>query len=101
MKLLIALFVLTGSVAMADQHEGKGEKFEEIKKKAIASTEERIAKLQENKACISAATNPDGMRACQEKMREFRMEKREEHLENRKMKIDEKLKKMQDKKQSN
>lgn len=95
MKLVLASLFMMGSVAFADHHEGKmGENFETHKQEALKRIDERLAKLQEHKTCVTAAANGDAMKACHEKMKAFREEMREEGMENRMEKMDKRMEKM-------
>ncbi len=50
---------------------GKPEKFEEHKTKMLADLDQRIVKIQEHRACVAAAANPDGMKKCRDAMKAF------------------------------
>lgn len=66
------------------------------KAKATAEIDEHIKSLQDHKSCVSAAENKDGMRACREKMKEFRQSERVEHMEKRQERMQKRMDKMKE-----
>jgi hypothetical protein len=96
-KILSVVFFLNGALAMAEG--AKDDKFAEHKQKALTEIDERLQKLNEHKACVSAATNVAALEECHKKMQEFRFGERMEHMQNRKERIDERMKKAQEKHQ--
>lgn len=61
----VQVFAADGS----QQPAGPGPNFEKIKAEQLNRLEKRIAHLQEEKACIQAATNSEGVKACREKFK--------------------------------
>jgi hypothetical protein len=45
--------------------QGPGAPFEERKAAILSRIDQRLATLQEVRACVSAATNPEAIRACE------------------------------------
>jgi len=74
--LVLAGFLMPNSV-QADDHEG----FDTHKSNILKRIDERAAKLAEHKACVSASTNQEGIKACLDKMRDWMKEHREERME--------------------
>lgn len=82
---LVGIYLISIS-AFADHHdEMKGKTFEEKKAKALEGIEKRISFINETKACVTAATDENGLKACREKMKaqrnamkEMRQKRRED-----------------------
>lgn len=56
------------ATATADNHKGRhGMKFEDLKAKILKRLEERAAKLQQQQACVQAASDRDALKACSPK----------------------------------
>ena len=68
-----------GSLALAVQSKPS---FDEMKSKMSTEIDQRIQKLQEHKACVTAATNGDALKACHQSMKEWR---ESEHAQHKKM----------------
>jgi hypothetical protein len=75
-SLILGIGLLVVSLGFADDS-----KFEAHKAKALKRVEEHIAKLQEQKGCISSAKDHEAMKACHEKMKQWWEEKSKEHHE--------------------
>jgi hypothetical protein len=90
MKKFIVLSICFLSLnSIADHHDEKGGKtFEEKKAMALAGIEKRISFINETKACVSAASNESGLKACREKMKSerkaWRENKKKQRAENKK-----------------
>lgn len=83
MKFLLVAALCLGSLAsFADEHEGKT--FEEKKAKMSQHLEERLAHINEAKACVSAAADEAALKVCKEKMKEHRKEMKKEWKANKK-----------------
>ncbi len=91
---LAMAFCASASFA-ADKDPGK---FEDLKKNALAKIDERIAKLQEHKACVSAAADGEALKACHAKMKDQRMDMKERHLEKKKERMEKRMQKMKERK---
>lgn len=79
--MLFAFTLLAVAANTGSQTQGTpGANFEQRKEMMLKKIDERIARLQEEKACIQAATKPEDIRACREK---FKPEKRDNSNENR------------------
>jgi hypothetical protein len=74
------------------------EDFEKRKSEALAGIDERIQKLQEHKACLSAASTPDALKQCRASMKEWGQAQRLEQMEKHKARIDERMQKLKSKK---
>lgn len=99
MKLVLLSIFLTPFLfsAMANAEGPSGGNFEENKAKILANLDERMGKLQEHKACVSAAADKDAMKACREKMKGWREMEKEERMAKRKERMDKRMKKMESK----
>ena len=82
-KIAVTLFILFSFtlLAVAADNAGQtqkapGSNFEQRKEMMLKRIDERIARLQEVKVCIQAATKPEDMKACREKMRPEKIEDR-------------------------
>lgn len=80
----LALLIVRAPL-LADQ-----ENFESHKAEVLKNIDERMAKLVEHKACVSAATEPQAMKTCRDKMKEWMKAEREERKSHRKDKMHEK-----------
>lgn len=69
----------------------QGENFEARKAEATKEIEERIAKLQEHKSCVSAASDQEALKKCRESMKEFRQEEKAERLNRRKERLQKRI----------
>jgi len=84
-KVIITLFgiLLFSTQALAadngPQKNGPGENFEERKAEVLRRIDKRIARNQEEKACVQAANNHEALRACREKFKPERPEGHEQH----------------------
>lgn len=58
--------------------QGQGQDFERHKANVLARIDARIARNQEEKACVQAAKNPGELRACQEKFKAEAKQQREQ-----------------------
>lgn len=98
--LLICAFVF-GAQAFADHHESvDGKNFEGHKAEVVKHVDEKIAKLNAHKTCVSAAADKEALKKCHESMKEFRHEKKEEWKDKREV-MKEKRKARKEKKESN
>lgn len=94
MKVLVMVLAASFSLqSFAQEQESKPEvqNVEARKAEMLKNIDERIAKLNEHKTCVSAAPNKEALKKCHESMKEFRndqkeqwKEKREERKEKRK-----------------
>ena len=66
--------------------------FDERKSEVLKEIDERIAKMQEHRGCVSAATDPAAMEKCRESMREFRHDNKMERMEKRRERMKDKQK---------
>jgi hypothetical protein len=73
----IYLAAILISITSAHAAEG-GENFAEHKSKMISQLDERIAKLQELKACANNAADKEALKACHKDMKEWRDDRRGE-----------------------
>ena len=59
------LFAMPSVAANGGQvGQGSGAPFEQRKAEFLSRIDQRLARLQEARACVSAATNPEALRAC-------------------------------------
>ncbi len=58
-----------------------GPKFEERKSKVLSDIDQRIAKMQEHRACVAGASDQDAMKKCHEGMKAFRDVERQKQVE--------------------
>ncbi|MFZ4713225.1 MAG: hypothetical protein ACOYL6_05925 [Bacteriovoracaceae bacterium] len=79
MKMLLMIPVLFALNAQADQDAN----FEQHKQMMLSFIDKRIAKLQEEKACISSATNKEDAKACRKKAKSQGESMKAEHKANR------------------
>jgi hypothetical protein len=61
----------------APQAKGPDQNFEQRKADILKRIDERIARNQEEKACVEAAKNHDDLKACREKFKAEIMEQRQ------------------------
>ncbi len=80
--LLVAALCLGSLTSFADEHEGKA--FEEKKAKMSQHLDERLAHINEAKACVAAAADEAGLKACRAKMKEHRKGMKEQWKANKK-----------------
>jgi hypothetical protein len=87
MKTALIAAILTGALIVsafaADSDtnpQGLGQDFEQKKSDVLKHIEQRIARVQEEKACVQSAKAHSDIRACREK---FRVEMKQDH-QNRK-----------------
>ncbi len=95
-KLLVAALCIFSLTAFTDHHEegdDKNAKFEDVKAKMVTHIDERIAKMNEHKSCVSAAADKEALKACREKMKEYREDMKEKWQEKKKEWKDKKAKK--------
>lgn len=84
MKALVVMAVMIfGFQALAHNHEGDGKDFGTHKAEVLKHLDEKIAKLNEHKTCVTAAADKDAFKKCHESMKEFRHEKKAEWKEKR------------------
>jgi hypothetical protein len=81
--LLTLLFIRTPLIA-------EQENFESHKAEVLKNIDERMTKLVEHKACVSAATDPQAMKACRDKMKDWMKAEREERKSHHKNKMHDK-----------
>lgn len=74
------------------------EDFAAKKAEMVKHIDERIAKMQEHKACVEAASEKDALKACMEKMKEHMKEHRMEMMEHRKEMMEKRKERMEKKK---
>jgi len=80
------LFLILGltaaaTIANANNQTGKkGDKFEHSKEEQLARIEKRQAVMDSHRECISSAQSPEERRACNEKMRDMRLDMRKENM---------------------
>lgn len=90
-KLGMVLILLSASLAFAD---GKDEKFNEHKQKALQNMDERITGLQNAKACISAASDRASMKKCHEQLAKARQDRKAASIDQRMSRLQEMKSKM-------
>jgi ABC-type transport system involved in cytochrome bd biosynthesis fused ATPase/permease subunit len=90
--IFLTLFLTISSASANENIERRKEHF-------IKMLEERIAGLQEAKACATGAQTHDALKACHEKMKKNRREIRDQHREERNAMIDERIKHLQEQKE--
>ena len=84
---IISMFIATifavpaFAVDSAPQPKAPGPKFEQRKADLLKRIDERIVRIQEEKTCVQAATNHDGIKACREKLKS---EMKEQHQQMKK-----------------
>ena len=75
---VVMLFAFTFLAAAADTgsqtQKTPGANFEQRKEMILKRIDERIARLQEARACIQAATKPEDIKACREKIKPEKMD---------------------------
>lgn len=83
--MLVLICALTfGASVQAHNHEDKdGKGFEAHKAEALKGIDDRLAKLNEHKTCVTAAADKEAFKKCHESMKEFRHDKKEEWKEKR------------------
>lgn len=73
MKFLFAALLCLGSLnSFAEKEEGKT--FEEKKAMMLSGTDERLKHMNELRSCISSAADEAALKACRQKMKEYRKE---------------------------
>jgi hypothetical protein len=65
----IVLTVISCSASFAEDIVGKGQHFEQKKAEVLKHIDQRIARNQEERACVQAAANHDALKACREKFK--------------------------------
>jgi len=73
---LVVVVGFSGAVLAAP-----GPKFEERKSKVLSDIDQRIAKMQEHRACVAGASDQDAMKKCHEAMKAFHDAERQKHAE--------------------
>lgn len=58
-----------------------GPKFEEHKSRILSDIDQRIAKMQEHRSCVSGAADQDAMKKCHDAMKAFHDAERQKHAE--------------------
>ncbi len=96
---LVSMFIVLCAFSL-EVRADEGANFATHKSEMLANIEERIAKLQEHKSCVSSANDKEAMKACREKMKDWRDGERSEMQEKRKERMEKRLKKMEEKKQA-
>lgn len=71
------------AVESAPKPERPSQDFGQLKGEILGRIEERIARGQEEKACVQAAQTPEELRACRDKFRPERQEARQARREGR------------------
>jgi len=94
----ITVFLLSLAFLPLNFLHADDENFEKRKAHILSEIDERNQKMQEHKACIQAATNNEGLKACREKMKDWHRGEKMERLENRKEKIENRIQKLEQKK---
>lgn len=94
MKVLLSSVVFFVSLPAFSQ----GPNFDENKKQILAELDKRIELIQNEKNCISSASDHDSIKACRENAKKEHDRLREEHKQMKMQKIDEKIKKLEDQK---
>lgn len=78
-SLLLSSLLLLSATAFAENHdEIEKMDFPTAKQKILDSIEKRIADMNEHKACVSAATDKEGLKKCHQAIQEKRKAMREE-----------------------
>ncbi len=98
MKLRILLIALC--VFSVESRAEEGANFAAHKAEMLANIDERIAKMQEHKGCVSAANDKEAMKACRAKMKDWREGERAEMQEKRKERMEKRAKKMEERQKS-
>ncbi|HTP65070.1 MAG TPA: hypothetical protein VMJ66_06730 [Geobacteraceae bacterium] len=82
----VALFLAAPALAdnTAPQPKGPGPNFEQRKAEILKRIDERIARNQEEKACVQAANSPADIKACREKFKSEIQEQRQQNQWNKK-----------------
>lgn len=86
MIMTVALLVAAATVCSAEpprQEPGKGQNFDKMKAEVVGRITARIARNQEELACVQGAKSPADLKACREKFREEMKEMREHNREER------------------
>lgn len=79
-----AIYLAAILLSFASAHAAEeGENFSEHKSKMLSQLDERIAKLQELKACATKAADKDALKACHKDMKKWRDDRRGEAKANR------------------
>lgn len=102
------LLALSSNISTAEEDGKDTAQFATRKTEILKQIDERISKMQEHKTCVSSANDREAMKACHEKMKQYRMSEREEHMdekmgrmEERKGRIEARKNKMKEKSESN
>ncbi len=88
---------LGASTALAEHHE-EGKDFPARKAEISKEIDEHIKALQDHKSCVSAAQDPAAMKACREKMKEYRHGQMMERMGDKKERLEKRMEKMKEKK---
>ena len=93
--LLAAVFALSlnASISFADDKKDFATHKAEISKEV----DEHIKALQDHKSCIDGAGDKDGLKACREKMKEYRHGNMIERMEGKKDRLDKRMEKLKKK----
>lgn len=99
-KMILVTSLLLGSIlSTAADDEKRTAEFQNRKTEILKEADEHIAKAQEHRNCVSAASDPEAMRKCREARHAYRKEERSEHLERRENRMEENLGKLRERKQ--
>jgi hypothetical protein len=71
-----------------------GDNLETHKAEMLKEIDEHIAKMQEHKSCVTAATTKEAMMACRDKMKDYRQGERTEHMDRRMERMEQRKQKM-------
>ncbi|MEK6556237.1 MAG: hypothetical protein AABZ31_13405 [Bdellovibrionota bacterium] len=94
--LLGAVLALSLNVSLSFA-QGDEKDFATHKAEISKEVDEHIKALQDHKSCIDGAKDKDALKACREKMKEYRHGNMMERMEGRKDRIDKRMEKMKKK----
>lgn len=100
-KVMFLLGGLVSNFSLAEgprEPGGKNVNFENHKQEMLQNLDERIALLQTEKNCLSAAKEQGDAKKCREQADEKQKEIRLKKMEHQKQKLDEEMKKLKEKK---
>lgn len=88
LTILTVPFLLAAS-SRADEAPAGG--FEKHKAQILSEIDQHLQKAQEHKACVTAATTPDALKACRATMKEWHHNERLEHMGKKKERLEERM----------
>lgn len=93
----MALTAFLGTSAFADESKDNKD-FAARKAEVSKEVDEHIKALQDHKTCVDAAADPNALKACREKMKEYRHGQMMEHMQGKKERLEKRMDKMKEKK---